>query len=344
LRLKTYIAPTASKAMELVRAEMGEDAVIVSTRRVEPGEQVKVTAVQDRSGGEDAAYEYDAVAPADDALEQLTENMDTAATMRQALAYHGTPARLIDRLVAAAESLDSDNPTLAFAGALDSSFLFRPLSEGGEEQPIILVGPPGSGKTVTAAKLAARATLAGLSTGLITTDTLRAGGVAQLAAFANILQIALHTADSADELRRTVSHLSKGTENGRPDFILVDTQAANPFDDQDMEHLIALIKVADAEPVLVFPAGGDAMEAADMAVAFAALGVRRMLVTRLDLTRRLGSVLAAADAARLTFCDASITPHVANGLSTVNPVSLARLVIPRTADPDAIPQMTEAFS
>ena len=54
----------------------------------------------------------------------------------------------------------------------------------------------------------------------------------------------------------------------------------------------------------------------------------RMLVTRLDMVHRLGSLLAAADAAHLSFCDAGISPDVAEGLIPLNPVALARLLLP----------------
>ena len=61
---------------------------------------------------------------------------------------------------------------------------------------------------------------------------------------------------------------------------------------------------------------------------FCRAGAHRLLVTRLDAARRLGSVLVAADTAKLKFCDLSVTPHVAEGLTPINPVSLARLLLP----------------
>ena len=191
----------------------------------------------------------------------------------------------------------------------------------------MLVGPPGAGKTVTVAKLAARAILAGRSAALITTDTQRAGGVEQLAAFTRILNIQLKTAHTTAELRRTVA--DRLAEDGP---LYIDTPGTNPFSDSEMDHLSGLIRVAKAEPVLVLPAGGDAMEAAEIASSFADIGATRLLVTRLDMVRRVGGILAAADAARLKFCDVSITPYVADGLSAVNALSLARLIMPHSVE------------
>lgn len=93
--------------------------------------------------------------------------------------------------------------------------------------------------------------------------------------------------------------------------------------DSDMTALKGLIRAAGADPLLVLPAGGDALEAADMAQAFACRRRAQMVVTR-----RLGGMLAAAKTSRLGFSGVSITPRVSKGLSPISAVSLARLIMP----------------
>lgn len=66
----------------------------------------------------------------------------------------------------------------------------------------------------------------------------------------------------------------------------------------------------------------DAGEARDLAEAALAVGARRFVVTRLDIARRLGAVLAAADAG-LALAGCSVTPHFAYGLRHLTPVVLA---------------------
>lgn len=326
MRLKTYSAPTMAEAMEMARQEMGEDAIIVSTQRGTGGHGARVTAALEEVGPEHAALE--------DLYEE--EKPDAVATIRQALTFHGTPPRLAERLVEAAGTLDTDDPVLAFAGAMDATFTFAPLSEHGDAKPIMLVGTPGAGKTITTAKLAARATLAGTSVRVITTDTQRAGGVEQLAAFTRLLKLDLETTDTIESLREAVA----AADNP----VYIDTAGTNPFSDTEMDHLSGLVQAAGAEPVLVLAAGGDAMESADIAASFAAIGAGRLLVTRLDMARRLGSILAAADAARIRFSDVSITPQVADGLSPLNPVSLARLIMPHTPQSHQTSYQSEAAS
>ncbi len=327
MRLKTYTAPTMAEAMKLVRREMGENAIIVTTQRASEGQGARVTAAVEE------------IFTDEEALDQLreVEVPDIAETIRQALAYHGTPPRLIERLIEDAGSLDAEDPTMALAGAVDAGFSFAPLADR-EDAPTMLVGPPGAGKTITTAKLAARAALNGHSVAVITTDTRRAGGVEQLEAFTRILKLELERADTVDVLAQTVA-AARGN-----DLVLIDTQGTNPFSDTELDQLDEFVKAAGAEPVLVLAAGGDAMEAADIATSFAAVGVKRLLVTRLDMARRLGGILAAADAARLAFCNVSLTPHVADGLSQINPMSLARLIMPHNAGLSTSTHLTEAAS
>ena len=328
MRLKTYSAPTTAEAMELVRRELGEDAIIVSTQPGGDGQSARVTAAVEELDAVDVHLPWP-----DDANESTA---DTTDEVRQALAFHGTPSPLSDRLVAAAGTFSDSGAVMALAGALDTEFDFAPVSDTTTLRRLILVGPPGAGKTISTAKLAARTRLAGRAAAVITSDTRRAGGIEQLGAFTRLLGIDLVEADGAAGLSEAVA----ATENGANVFI--DTAGTNPFSDAEMESLAALIQAADAEPVLVLAAGGDALEGADMASAFAELGVSRLLATRLDVARRFGGLLAAADAPRLAFSNVSVTPHIADGLSPINPVSLARLIMPHAEEPAATVQLNEA--
>ena len=314
MRLKSYTAPTMAEAMRLVRDELGEDAIIVSTQRSSDGQGVRITAALEDGSDED-----------DDIQRALSGRNTTqfAEKVREALEYHGTPQRLTDKLVAAATAVEVGSPTMACAAALEDHYDFAPLPERKSPRPFMLVGPPGSGKTITTAKLAARARLAGRPVGVITADTIRAGAVEQLAAFTGILEIELRQVRGPETLRPVVAELM-----ARNDLVFIDSPGLNPFSHHDMEYLRNLINGADLEPILVLAAGGDALEAGDIGEAFGSAGATRVLATRLDMTRRLGAVLAAADSGQLMFSEVSLNPHVATGLCAVNPVSMARMILP----------------
>jgi flagellar biosynthesis protein FlhF len=351
MRLKSFHARTMSEAMRQVRQALGDEAIIVATRE-EQGGGVRVTAAVEeddfpasgegrggegrgggRSGGRGGRGDEAPSRPAPE------PQIDVGEVVADALHRHGTPAALAEQMVDAISGLDTGDPTLALGAALDSVFTFNPLPEaraGGK--PLVLVGPPGSGKTLTVAKLAARAVFKNRSVGVITTDTVRAGGVDQLAAFMRLLKVKLLTVEDPEALSGAIG-VNRGV-----DLMIIDTAGRNPFDTTEMADLKALLTAASVEPVLVLPAGLDAMEAADTGLAFRSLGVRRMLLTRLDVARRLGSSLAAAHRSRLAFCDGTIAPKVAEGLTQLNPVALARLILPGKEKPQRAAKSSGARS
>jgi flagellar biosynthesis protein FlhF len=115
------------------------------------------------------------------------------------------------------------------------------------------------------------------------------------------------------------------------ELVLIDSGGINPYAAADLQELAGLIRVINAEPLMVMAAGGDVYDATEMGMAFRSLGATRLLVTRIDMVHRLGSVLAAADAARLSFCEVGTSPQIANGLSALTPLSLAGLLLPNMA-------------
>lgn len=312
MRLKTFHAATMKEAMELVREQLGADAIIVATHEDESARDVRVTAAID---SDDEELTKESGAEPLDIVDQISEALDT----------HGTPTPLADKLLESAAHLGIDDPTLALAGALDDCFTFSPLPDKRTDRPLMFGGPPGSGKTVGVAKLAVRTLLEGNPVSFITTDTVRAGAVEQLSAYAKRLNAKFFSA--ADPVA-FVEALRNADEDAQ---ILVDTAGVNPLNPADVNRLAEFYDAAQIELVLVMAAGGDAIEAAELAQAFGELNPARLLITRLDMVRRLGGILAAADASGLPFCDVSVTPDIASGLRTINPVSLARLLLPEEA-------------
>ena len=330
MRLKSYHAPTMSEAMALVREELGEGAIIVSTQRASDGKGVRITAAL-----EDTAVDLDVE-------EALSEPGFTpfAERVKSALEYHGTPAGLTERLVRAASQVEVGSPTMACAAALEDHFDFAPLPERKAPRPFMMVGPPGSGKTITVSKLAARGRLAGRTVGVISADSIRAGAIEQLLAFTSILEVETQQIRQPDQLRQAVDHMM-----ATHDLVFIDSPGLNPFSHHDMDYLSGLIGAVDVEPIMVLAAGGDASEARDIAEVYAHLGATRILATRLDMTRRLGAILSAAEAGQLMFSEVSLNPHVASGLCAINPVSMARLIVPPDQslqvedEADAAPQL-----
>ena len=331
MRLKTFIADSMSKAMDLVRREMGENAIIVATQSAQNGRSVRLTAALEDDIGRDqppiSAFDAD---NEDDAVA-----LDAGTAIEHALAYHNVPPPLSTRLLAASARFAEAGTVAALGGAIDELFIFQPIVERLQVRPLMLVGPPGAGKTIAAAKILTRARRGARAVAAITADVKRAGGIEQLQAFTQILAVPFAPVGTAEELIAALPRQS-GT------LAIIDTAGTNPFAESEMNEMMELALAVAAEPVLVLPAGGDPGEAAEIGERFAAAGVRRLLATRLDVSRRLGGLLAVADAGQLAFADVSVNAEVASGLAPINPMSLARLLIPDFPSSGSTPQPSEA--
>ena len=322
MHLRKFYAPTVGEAMAQVRAALGEDAIIVSTIRGRSSRGVELTAAKELQPDGDRA------AP------MPVEKTSDIGRVADALRFHGVSTTLGERLANVSYGFDEEDWAEALAGAIDASFSFSPLAVE-PSRPIMLVGLPGAGKTVTTAKLAARATLAGSTVGVITTDCIRAGGVEQLTAFTDILSARVIVVDAGEAAKQALEKLDGCNA------VFVDTPGTNPFDRCQTDDLRTLIEGLDAEPVMVVAAGGDTAETADAAQVFAELGVRRFITTRLDIARRLGTLLDIADRTGMALADVSATPFIAQGLQTLNPISFARLLRRAAANPGVVDNSRE---
>ncbi len=284
MRLKLYRAADNAAAIAQVRADLGADALILSSRRIQGG--VEVTAALERD-------DEPAPPPA------LDPRRATA------LGWHGVPAGLARRLEAG---------PLAFA--LSAVLRFEKLVLREAAPPLLVVGPPGAGKTLTVARLAARLVMAGTAPLVVTADGKRAGAAEQLAAFTRLLGLQLLVASAPAALSRALAR----REAGAP--VLIDMPGSDPFDPAQRDEIAALASIAGGTLAVVLPAGLDVGEASDLAGAYATCGARLLAATRLDLARRIGGVLAAAGAG-LALAEAGIGPGAADGMVPMTPDLLA---------------------
>ncbi len=284
MRLKLFRAPTTREAMAQIRADLGEDALILATRKVADG--VEIT----------TAWEApDAAAP-----------MPPDPASQRCLGFHGVPELLADKLV---------RGRLPETLAAELRFASLDLAQG--SRPVMFAGPPGAGKTLTVARLATRLVMAGVQPMVITADGRRAGAAEQLAAFTRLLGLDLVVASHPLALSRALARRVGGAP------VLVDLPGSSPFDAAPCEELTALAATANARVALVLPAGLDVREAEEIAAGFGTLGAEYLIATRLDVARRLGGVLAAASTG-LALAEAGIGPGAADGLVPITAEFLAQ--------------------
>lgn len=324
MRLKIFTADTMKAALALVREALGDDAIIINN--VEEDGKVKITAAIEipapKVSPRKAPKPRPKPSPVQRSLKELEQEDHTdSISLSYFLAHHGVEKPMMRRILETAAAFDEDRNINALAKALDTMFHFSPLNNDYQDRPVMLVGPPGAGKTVTTAKLASQAVLSGRAIRLINTDTIRTGGTAQLEGYAEALKTTVIEAPEPALLTAAIK-----TNRQSHELVIIDTMGYNPFDCDEMAELHRFILAYDVEPLLVIAAGNDPVEAQEIAETYMNLGVRRFIATRLDVARRYGSLLATAASMDLAFAGVGITPYLAKGIERIDANNLARLL------------------
>lgn len=344
MRIKSFTGATLSEAMALVRAEMGQDAVILSVDEGKRGRNVCVrAAVEGRASlAQDCSLAMPEPDAADAGLSEQIElrlrrllreaekevqaplQVSLAQILRQALGFHGTAEEVVSVLVERALDSGHDAPVEALANALSRSIPFGPLPHS-TARPLLLCGAFGHGKTTAAARLAMRASEAGGKPVLLSLDLAKAGAVSQMKTYAELLKLPCHFPKSDRELSDLLGSQRPG------ETWIIDTPGLDPRAAESRERLKALSTLTKAETIMIVAAGGDPYEMIDSARAFAEMGARRCIVTRMDMSRRLGGILnaffSAGSTKDVTLSHATNSPYIAQGLRPLHPVHLARQLL-----------------
>jgi len=179
-----------------------------------------------------------------------------------------------------------------------------PLQRAGA---LALIGLPGSGKSTTLAKLAARYVLEqdAANLVLISTDDERLGSHEQLRSLGRVLGARVETVTGMDELAARVQALS-----GR--FVLIDTPGVSGRDSATAAHYRALrARCADLQFMLVLPSSAQSGVVDEAVVHFGDGVAHCCALTRLDEAVSLGGVLSALARSQLPLayvCDGPTIP------------------------------------
>jgi flagellar biosynthesis protein FlhF len=341
MQLRTFLAKNMHEALSLVRAEMGEEAVIVGSQRTRDGgimiraaaDEAFVAQVEEVASPE--VEERDELPPSfesehraalirrlrgEPAKSTLTSRSFNRPELLRLLLGHRAPDGIAHDLAKTAEQSGLSDMTLALACALDRRMKIEPIDVA-KNAAFLLVGPHGAGKTAVAAKLAAHARLTHRAVKLVATDTAGAGAVARLQTFAGHLEAPFVVAENVDALAKITAECTSESF-----LAVIDTAGFDPRNGKARAAFSALGKIEGVEALGVISAAIDAEETSEIVGALASLGARRLIVTGLDIARRLGALVAAATGP-LRLAQVTRSPFIAAGLETLTPLSLARALI-----------------
>ncbi len=253
MQIKQYVARDIQEAIKKVKQEMGEEAIILSTKKIRCGPSgtpsygsamVEVVAAIDRSSLSGCSGWPSSPDPIGNGVKRVSKGSERDRFIEKML-MAGLHPQFVQEVAEALQTLPqepSENQIIeTYRGLLrwklrESVEVVPPTFNG----PRIwsFVGPTGIGKTTTLVKLAAqfRLKITDRIT-LITTDTYRIGAVDQLRQYAHILRLPLEVAFHPEELKQIIER------NRRQDLLLIDTAGRNPQLPKSMEDLKDFITV-----------------------------------------------------------------------------------------------------
>lgn len=191
------------------------------------------------------------------------------------------------------------------------------LDSYGKSAAIVLIGPPGAGRTTVAMQLAAHASSRGLDPRLIAFEPGRLTASQALRSYAGVL-------GAKFDLTRRAEHLNKLFADRPAGLTIIDGPGLGPLSDDGTTQLTALCSQQRAfETWLVLPATLRASDLHLLIRRFSVYAPSRLIFTRTGEARHWGAIWSTAEWADLAlgfFCDG---PRIPDDLKPATGATLA---------------------
>lgn len=316
MKIKRFEAPDNITAFALVKKELGDDAVILSTKNLDKGTsraRVEVIAAMDyeleeitashslarppqKSNPEPATYGYHTFRPKDNQAPQTVladkkklrfEAHDLKMNFSQRLKEHGQQEEPLAASPKTTKPSKTSKPSpddiSRWRNTIINQILVQPLETRRSPGPtvIAMVGPTGVGKTTSAAKLAAWFSLREQQkVTLLSMDCYRIGATEQLRTYASIMRIPSEIVLRRQDLVGAVNrHLDS-------DLIIIDTAGKSPYDQDHVAELSQWFAPFDRiKPLLVLNATTKKDDLKKIIEAYMPMGISSLILSKIDETR-----------------------------------------------------------
>lgn len=346
MSLQRFFAPNAREALARIRQELGADAVVVTSREVPGGVEFMAGRYQEL---------HDAVPrPAPAAAGLMAELKGISHLIRNQLASlswsldkrrHPRRVEMVQVLLnagispALARSLAARLPRGLDSQGMNKwlrAVLIRNLAAWNKPDNLwqqrgawALVGPTGSGKTTTLAKLAARAVdaVGARQVALASLDAYRIGAHEQTRTYADLLGVELIRLDTPEALPLALRKFA------HKQVVLLDTPGFSPRDER-IASLRAQLDAMGARQLLVLPAGMQGPVVETMLSAYGGPQLIACILTKLDEGGLIGPAMDGLIRHRLPVACLTSGQRVPEDLYAAQPQVLIDRAL-RARQPDA---------
>ena len=321
MKIKSYYAATVEAAIAQARRELGDDAMILQSRKAPPEAQ-HLGECEVVFGTIEKAAPAEAPAPAEDGgrlSRELAELRQEIDAMRRTISRTGAAAprwlepgselveiynalagselspELAEEVIHAVWSAaPGDGPRTAQAAAAELMRRITVDASLGAPQsaPAIaaLVGPPGAGKTASLVKLAVRYGVAARRpVRILAADTFRVAASEQLRTYASIIGAAFQVVETPRALAQALEDVRNR------ELVLIDTPGWGPADLEDASELARFLSSrGDIDVHLTLSASMKPADLTRVVDAYQIFRPSKLLFTRLDETGSFGQIVSQA--------------------------------------------------
>jgi flagellar biosynthesis protein FlhF len=322
MEVKKFQASTIQEAINLVKRDLGSDALILSTRRLTkqkgPASYTAQPVFEIDAMGGGRLSDSHGLNPSDVStldglkaelrcikemifplsqphhLKACFEANPEAVDLYARLIRHGVAephaAKFLSTGQAFKENTQSDSNVFherVLKEVMEVIEVVDPFEDKAGQIIAAFVGPTGVGKTTTVAKLAADLSLKQKKrVGLISIDNYRIGAVEQLKTYAGILGVPCFPAFSSADLQAALTRLNA------KDVILIDTAGQSHYDTARMKEMETLIgHDRSIKSHLLLSAASSEVEMHAAATKFGRLNIGSYIFTKTDETKARGIII-----------------------------------------------------
>jgi flagellar biosynthesis protein FlhF len=312
--IKRYIVDNMNEAMVKIRYELGNDAVIVSQKKIKQKgltgyfrhKKLEVTAaVDDKPKKANEVVEkkpefQNEIAELKTMVQELINQKESsvpkkepkASKSKQKLIDNDIPEEIIDDLYNRIKENYPDKKENAKVGEKELQAVIADMikiSSNGDGKIHMLVGPTGVGKTTTIAKLASMYTLyKNKKIGLITIDTYRIGAVEQLKTYAEILGVPFGVVLSSKDIPDVMNKMQEC------EIVLIDTTGRNSKNIMQLSEIKKFAQEIKADRIhLVLSMTTKVKDIKRITNEYRITNYNNVILTKIDETDTFGSLLAS---------------------------------------------------